>query len=99
MVLNACDSARVSDRDGHDPFTSVATALVAGGIGAVVAMQFPISDPAARVFSDAFYRRLAEGDRVDEAVTEGRLAIDGEEPGTLEWSTPVLYARSSPGGG
>jgi hypothetical protein len=93
VVLNACDTARWVGMRGFDPFAGVATALVKGGLLAVVAMQFPITDRAALAFSEALYRRLAAGDPVDAAVTEGRLAIYAKEPGTWEWATPVLFSR------
>jgi hypothetical protein len=70
----------------------VAAALISrGGIPAVVAMQFPISDKAAIAFSGAFYSRLAAGDPVSAAATEGRLAILELERECPEWVTPVVY--------
>ncbi|MCP4657681.1 MAG: CHAT domain-containing protein [bacterium] len=97
IVLNACDTARVSNQQGHDPLTGVATALVARGLFAVVAMQFPISDQAAIAFTRSFYPRLAAGDPVDAAAAEGRLAIHTGNQDSLEWSTPVLFMRSPEG--
>jgi hypothetical protein len=93
VVLNACEGAR-SARD--DPFGGVAQALVRQGIPAVVAMQFEISDPAAIVFSQAFYQAIAEGLPVDVAMVEARRAMfaEGHE---IEWATPVLYLRSPDG--
>ncbi len=93
VFLNACDTARTSRREGVDPFAGVATALVMGGLPAVVAMQFPISDRAAIAFSQEFYHRLAAGDPVDAAVAEGRVATYLADPESLEWVTPVLFMR------
>jgi hypothetical protein len=56
-------------------------------------MQRPISDRAAIGFSDAFYRHLARGDSIDEALTEGRQAIHSTGPESFEWATPVLFLR------
>jgi len=92
VFLNACDTAR-ADSSGVNPFSGVAGALVLGGLPAVVAMQFPISDRAAIAFSTAFYQRLAVGDPVDASVVEGRQAILAAVPGTHEWGTPVLFLR------
>ena len=97
VFLNACDTARATSKDGVDPFAGVATALVMGGLPAVLAMQFPISDQAAIAFSEVFYPRLAAGDPVDAAVAEGRLAIYLESTETLEWGTPVLFMRTPDG--
>ncbi len=95
VVLNACKTGRGGE--GLDPFAGVATALVMAGIPAVVAMQLPISDLAAIAFSRTLHLRLAAGDPVDAAVTEGRQAIYTTSPGTLEWAIPVLFTRVSDG--
>lgn len=97
VVLNACDTGRPPRRRGLDPYSGVATALVRGGLPAVVAMQFPISDAAALTFSSAFYHALAAGDPVDSAVTEGRLALRQRDPASWEWVTPALYLRVEDG--
>lgn len=97
VFVNACETARASGTSGINPFAGVATALVLGGMPAVVAMQFPISDVAAVAFSRAFYQRLAAGDSVDIAVTEGRQAVHSENAESIEWATPVLFLRSPDG--
>jgi ribosomal protein L32 len=71
--------------------------MVMAGIPAVVAMQFPISDEAAILFSGTFYPLLAQGDPVDVAVAEGRRAIRLGNSSTMEWGTPVLFMRAPNG--
>lgn len=90
VFLNACNTAQTTD---DSPFASVASALVQGGIPAVVAMQRPISDAAAIAFSQAFYRSLAAGEPVDTSTTEGRQAIHAADMRSVEWATPVLFMR------
>lgn len=92
VLLNACESATLPDGTG-DPLTGVASSLVLGGMPAVVAMQFPLSDEAAIAFSRTFYQRLAAGDPVDAAVAEGRQAIHSADPEGIEWAAPVLFLR------
>jgi hypothetical protein len=94
VFLNACETARTSARA---PFAGVATALLRSGLTAVIAMQRPIQDAAALEFSRAVYRRLAVGDPIDAAVTEGRLAIARGRGAMLEWGTPVLFLRAEDG--
>jgi hypothetical protein len=94
VVLNACDTAQAS---ALDEFSSVAGALLRRGIPSVLAMQFPITDPAAVEFSRTLYEGLADHLPVDAAVTEARHAVRITLPGTLEWGTPVLYLRSADG--
>ncbi len=92
-LLNACEGARGS---AHDPFAGVARTLVRKELPAVIAMQAPISDGAARIFAYEFYRALADDYPVDAALTEARKAIyrQGNE---LEWGIPVLFMRSADG--
>ncbi|MFF0990237.1 CHAT domain-containing protein [Kocuria nitroreducens] len=90
VVLNSCQSA-VSG--SVDLFSGTASALVRGGVSAVVAMQFEITDPAAAAFARGFYSAIAAGRPVDAAVRSGRVSILGMNGHTLEWITPVLYVR------
>ncbi|MDJ0840670.1 MAG: SUMF1/EgtB/PvdO family nonheme iron enzyme [Acidobacteriota bacterium] len=96
VFLNACQTGQ-NDTSGVNAFAGVAAALVMGGLPAVLAMQYPVSDRAAIAFGETFYRRLAAGDPVDTAVVEGRLAIHALDERGTEWGTPVLYSRV-PGG-
>ena len=94
-VLNACEGA-LSAVD--DPFAGVAQSLVQGGLPAVIAMQFEITDRAAIIFAHEFYRAMSDGYPVDAALTEARKVLLTESRGNgLEWGTPVLYMRSPDG--
>ncbi len=93
-VLATCVGARMARYKGQHPFTGSASALVASGLSAVVAMQFPVSVAAAGSFTSLFYRRLAEGRTLEEAVTEGRLSILARGVQTAEWASPVLFLRA-----
>lgn len=93
VFLNACNTARLGDPNGGSPFSGVASALVLGGLPAVLAMQYPIGDRAAIRFSQAFYRHLAKGEAIEIALTEGRQAIHGANARSLEWAIPVLFSR------
>ena len=90
VVLNSCSGAAAGI---SDLFSGTAAALVRGGVSAVAAMQYEISDPAAVAFARGFYAAIARGRGVDDAVSSGRVAILGTGDRTLEWVTPVLYLR------
>lgn len=94
VTLNACHTAE--ELPGADPFQGTATALVQGGVPAVVAMRGPVSDLAAIAFSRTFYQRLAAGDLVESAVAEARLAVHGHPRASPDWPTPVLFLRAAP---
>ena len=99
VVLNACQTAARID---HDRMLGVAPQLVDHGIPAVVAMQFPIYDSAALLFSKELYRSLLQGPErglIDCAVTMARVALsaDGMKHGLREFAAPVLFMRSSEG--
>jgi predicted nuclease of predicted toxin-antitoxin system len=90
VVLNACET---STSGQNDLFAGAAATLVRGGVSAVTAMQFEISDQAAVAFCRGFYSAIGRGRGVDEAVRSGRVAIVGAAEGSLEWITPTLYLR------
>jgi formylglycine-generating enzyme required for sulfatase activity/tetratricopeptide (TPR) repeat protein len=94
VLLNSCEGARSG---GRSIFSSTAATLVRRGIPAVLAMQYEISDRAATEFARVFYRALAYGMSVDEAVVEARQAICLAVTNTVEWGTPVLYSRCDDG--
>lgn len=95
VVLNACETAVIAGEAAQGPFAGVAAALVLSGLPAVVAMQSSIRDAHSVAFTAAFYRRLARGMSVEEAVTEGRQAILSQEPESAAWAIPVLFLRAA----
>ena len=90
VVLNSCSGAATGV---NDLFAGTAAALVRGGVSAVAAMQYPISDAAAVAFARGFYTAIAHGRGADDATSSGRVAILGTGARTLEWVTPVMYLR------
>lgn len=94
-LLNACHSAAVPKGSGADPLAGVAGSLVRGGQSAVVGMQFAIPDRAALTFSKALYERLAEGEPIEAAVSEARLALYLADSSASDWVAPVLFLRGS----
>jgi hypothetical protein len=90
VVLNCCDGAR----EGRRSFTSPAATLVRSGVSSVVAMQFPISEPAASRFAASFYEQIADNAPIEDAVTRTRLMIKDK---SIEWGSPVLYTRARGG--
>jgi hypothetical protein len=90
VVLNTCEGARAEDGDA---LTGLAQRLVQTGVPAVIAMQREISDEAARVLAEEFYRVLGEGEAIDTALTSARtrLMSVGSQ---IEWATPALYMRA-----
>lgn len=92
VVLNSCAGAVIGS---NDLFSGTAAALVRGGVSAVAAMQYEISDSAATAFARGFYTAIASGRGVDDATSSGRVAIVGTGARTLEWVTPVLYMRGN----
>jgi tetratricopeptide (TPR) repeat protein len=90
VVLNSCAGAQAG---ADDLFSSTAASLVRAGVSASVAMQFAVSDPAAKAFAAGFYQAIAHNHSVADAVRIGRIGIRGTSEDTLEWVTPALYLR------
>lgn len=92
-VLGACYSGL---RSGRYPWDSVAGALASRDIPAIISMQFEVYDVHAIAFSRTFYRALAAGLCLDEAMALGRLAmyeVTVDAGVHVEWGVPVLYSR------
>jgi len=97
-VLGACETGM---KDSFNAWSSVVASLLRGGIPAVIAMQFSITDDLAAAFMESLYESLVAGRTIDEAVALGRAAIrhkalDGQKD-ARDWGVPVLYLRT-PGG-
>jgi CHAT domain len=89
VVFNSCDGARTKL---DDPFASIATMLVQQGESAVIAMQFEISDRAAKAFAEELYFCLIDRRYpIDAAVAEARIAM--LDVNQIEFATPVLFLR------
>ena len=94
VILNSCRGAQPIDKG--DRFASTAETLVrGGGIAAVVAMQFDISDIMGTTFSPAFFGNLMEDVPIHQAMTLTRL--DLRHRGFSEWISPVLYMQNKDG--
>jgi tetratricopeptide (TPR) repeat protein len=97
IFLEACQTAQAT----ADPMASVAARLLEEGVGSVVAMSHSVLVETARRFVEPFYRTLAEGKRVGDAMLAGQEALYGDPyrfkimgAGHLElqdWFVPVLY--------
>lgn len=94
VVLGACESG---ERDRFQKWSSVALALLRGGIPAVIAMQFSVYDDLTKFFLSKLYENLVAGLEIDEAVNKGRKAVFNEDEKVRDWGTPVLYLRNSGG--
>jgi CHAT domain-containing protein len=89
--LNACETGRGGRVEWN---RGVAPALVAAGLPAVVANQYPVEDQAATAFARELYAQLAAGSALGDAVREARVAV-ARDLGTaaLGWAVPVVFAR------
>ncbi|MGC1377410.1 MAG: tetratricopeptide repeat protein [Anaerolineales bacterium] len=97
IYLDACQTAQAT----ADPKASVAAKLLEEGVGSVVAMSHSVLVETARRFVEPFYRALAGGKRVGDAMLAGQIALYDDPyrfkimgAGRLDlqdWFVPVLY--------
>jgi tetratricopeptide (TPR) repeat protein len=100
VILEAC---RTSDLSERPVLGSVAPALLESGVGSVVAFSHSVHLEAARLLVERFYRELATGLSVGEALAEARARLRakperwlalGPNPPTValeDWFVPQLY--------
>jgi tetratricopeptide (TPR) repeat protein len=96
VLLEACQTAQAEKAS-----ESVASELLKVGVSSVVAMSHSVLVETARRFVEAFYRSLAAGKRVGEAILAGRRELKDDTfrgrifgAGELrleDWFVPVLY--------
>jgi tetratricopeptide (TPR) repeat protein len=97
VFLDACQTSMAE----VDPAASVAARLLEEGVTSVVGMSHSVLVETSRRFVEAFYRELAGGARVGQAMLAGQRALfsntgRGKIPGAGElrlqdWFVPVLY--------
>jgi tetratricopeptide (TPR) repeat protein len=96
VFLEACQTAQAEDSS-----ESIASELLQQGVASVVAMSHSVLVETARRFVDAFYRALAQGERVGGAMLAGQRALHNDtfrgqvfgagELRLADWFVPVLY--------
>jgi len=84
VFLNVCHSGRSSE--AH--FTGLAEGLLRSGVSAVLAMRRPITDQGAVDLAQAFYRGLAEGETLAQAVSRARQEARLDDG---DWAVPILF--------
>lgn len=92
VVLNSCSGAHA---EPGSLFSSTAAELIQGGVPAVIAMQFEISDNMGLAFADTFYTYLADNVSIQAALSHTRAELKARQ--FAEWISPVLYMRGLDG--
>ena len=87
--------ARPGEGDGKISAAALLRPLIAGGVPAVVANQYPVLDVSATSFSRHFYWALAMGQSIGDAAREARVAVNYSISGeAIDWAVPVVFARN-----
>ncbi|ETX00778.1 MAG: hypothetical protein ETSY1_09935, partial [Candidatus Entotheonella factor] len=101
VVLEACRTSEVDDV----AFRSVAPRLIEAGVGSVIAMSYAVHVEAAKILIERFYRELARGRTIGQAMEHGRGALiaqpdrwlaygpQGQTIQLQDWFLPQLYQR------
>ncbi len=94
VFLQACESGTLSSLRA---FTGIASHIVQHNIGAVVAMQYEISNASAQRFAQRFYRGLVDDLPVELAVQQGRYRLAQVAGGYArrDFATLVLFLRAA----
>lgn len=92
VVLNSCSGAQA---EPGSLFSSTAAELIQGGVPAVIAMQFEISDNMGVAFADTFYTYLSDNVSIQSALAHTRAELKARQ--FAEWISPVLYMRGLDG--
>jgi hypothetical protein len=83
VVLNACKTDRIA-------------ASLATRVPAAIGLLGDVVDLSAVRLATTLYGQIGQGAHLEQALAAARRVVDYENPGSLDWSAPVLYLR---GGG
>lgn len=90
VVLSACSSARGTVLRGEGVM-SLARAFFAAGAPAVIGSLWPVADEPARQLFDAFYRHLAQGASVAEALRSAQLEQIAAGISAEDWASVEVF--------
>jgi len=107
VFFNACEAARVRrpGRSGRGEIgrsaearlfglrrsSSLAEAVLDGGVANFVGTHWPVGDESALAFSKSFYAGLVRGARLDETMLEARRKV--RAAGSIDWADYVHYGN------
>ena len=95
VFLNACKTAQGAPTESPGR-SSVAGALLARGIPAVVGAQFSLPEQSAHYLAATVYNALLTGKPIGEAMRDGRNSMGiADAAQFFDWGIPVLYAKDS----
>lgn len=89
-----CNGGRTSKWSNFNWFGSLAGAMVENGIPNVIAMQYPISVAAAKVFNREFFPELLKTLRFDRALAHARRQLSVQRE-NFEWATPTWFTSQN----
>jgi pimeloyl-ACP methyl ester carboxylesterase len=99
VFFNACEAARVR-RPGRSAqarllglrrSSSLAEAILDGGVANFVGTHWPVGDAAALAFSARFYEALLDGTRLGDAILAARRVVAAA--GSIDWADYVHYGN------
>jgi hypothetical protein len=96
VVLHLCEW-NGAENDPSENFERLAPDFIDRGIPAVLAMQYPLGATKAKDALKTFYRHLAEGKAVGQAVQIARSEMRNKDQNMRWFGAPVLYLRCADG--
>jgi len=88
VFFNACQSARMRNREPQAVSRALAEFVLRSGVEAFLGTFWPVADAAAGQFAAHVYRHLAKGGQLDDAVLLARQALRKEHS---DWANYALY--------
>ncbi|MBU1661782.1 MAG: CHAT domain-containing protein, partial [Chloroflexi bacterium] len=98
VYLDVCASTVSGNAESRADYLpgGLASSLLGMGVTAVVAMQDNISQEAAGLTAQVFYRELSQGADLAQAMTRARRAVRLQLDDPIHWSVPAIYNQHKP---
>jgi len=103
VFFNACEAGRVRSVKARnvgkgtakrlETNVGLAEALLRAGVGNYIGTYWPVGDDPAQAFGEAFYRSIARGDTVGQALNTARTNV--RELKSVDWADYIHYGSPS----
>ena len=95
IYLSCCQggTAGTVDQLLSNDFLGIGHSLIVGGVPAIVAMRWPLSDDMTVLLASSFYKELFNGMGLELALFRARRRVQSKNPKDFNWLSPMLIMQ------
>jgi hypothetical protein len=95
IYLSCCQGGTTGSAEHllYNDFLGISHSLIVGGIPAVLAMRWPLTDDMAVLLASSFYKELFTGSGLELALFRARRRVQSKNPNDFNWLSPMLIMQ------